>query len=228
MLFRHQIQKLIEDSVDPSGAARAIDSLLCDTTWRRGFGYFSQTETRRIIDISSSSSEAALNVCVALELKLRLKEHGWFDGDLELEHPMSIAMETDRIAFAAEGALISKSDRERMLKLHELARYWKLTPHTELPEHPFGMDLALTSIRCTSADFLRNMTRLSVFERIRGSEQWSWVARDLARALELGNILEAHNGLELDSEGLQRLQEQLGITSDFWCGEHVRWRPRPR
>jgi uncharacterized protein (UPF0264 family) len=76
--FRHQIQKLIEDNAEPAAAARAIDLTLRDTTWRQGYGYFNSTETRRIIEDSANAHEAALQICIALELKLRVKKHGWF------------------------------------------------------------------------------------------------------------------------------------------------------
>ncbi|MNU47192.1 hypothetical protein D3C71_360740 [compost metagenome] len=222
--FRHQIQKHIEDNAEPAAAARAIDLMLRDTTWRQGYGYFNSTETRRIIEDSASAHEAAMRICIALELKLRLKKDGWFEGDAELEEPMNAAIEADRLAFAAEGALLSAEDRALMLRLNELARYWKLTPHTDLPPHPFGMDLALSSIRCTSPEFLRNMMRMSVIDRIRVSEDWSWLAAALERALELGNALEAHNNLKKDDLGLLLLQKQLGITFSFWDGDHMKWR----
>jgi hypothetical protein len=223
MLFRLQIQKLIEDNPEPA-AAHEIDLLLRDTTWLPGYGYFSPSETKRLIEDSTSPEEAATRICIALELKLRLKRHGWFDGDPGLEEPMNAAIEADRLAFAAEGALLSAEDRALMLRLHDLARYWSLTPHNELPPHPFGMDLALSSIRSTVPDFLRNMMRMSVVHRIKVSEDWSWLAGALERALELGNVLEAHNGLKKDDMGLRRLQEQLGITHDFWLGDHIKWR----
>jgi hypothetical protein len=222
--FRHQILKLIEDNAEPAAAARAIDLTLRDTTWRQGYGYFNSTETRRIIEDSANAHEAALQICIALELKLRVKKHGWFEGDAALEEPMNTAIEADRQAFAAEGALLSAEDRALMLRLNELARYWNLTPHKDLPPHPFGMDLALSSIRCTSPEFLRNMMRMSVIHRIRISEDWSWLAGALDRALELGNALEAHNNLKKDDLGLLLLQKQLGITFDFWHGDHMKWR----
>lgn len=224
MLFRLQVQQHIQDNPEPAAATRAIDLLLRDTSWRQGHGYFNSTETRRLVEESASPQEAATRICVALELKLRLKKHGWFDGDAELEEPMNAAIEADRLAFAAEGALLSAEDRALMLRLNELARYWKLTPHKELPPHPFGMDLALSSIRCTSPEFLRNMMRMSVIHRIRVSDEWSWLAEALERALELGNLLEAHNGLEKDNLGLLLLQKQLGITFSFWDGDHMKWR----
>lgn len=222
--FRHQIQKLIEDNAEPAAAARAIDLMLRDTTWRGGYGWFNSSETNRIIENSTDAHEAAVRICIALELKLRLKKDGWFDDDAELEEPMDAAIKVDHLAFSNEGALLSAEDRALMLRLNELARYWKLTPHTDLPPHPFGMDLALSSIRCASPEFLRNMMRMSAIHRIRVSEDWSWLAAALERALELGNALETHNNLKKDDLGLLLLQKQLGITFSFWDGDHMKWR----